>query len=104
VLDPAGVFQYFCTVANVGAQADEAGLSVRTDIEVEDAWAQVLPAGSDDWSQAVTIAAATSQVFEVDTVATEDAETYQDSITGQPLRSHEFDVAGLEGGERYQYR
>lgn len=104
VLDPEGVFQYFGTVANVGAVGGEAGLSVLTDVEVEDAWVQVLPAGSDDWSGATTVAADASQVFEVDTIATEDADTYQDSITGQPLRSHEFTVTGLEDGERYQYR
>lgn len=104
VLDAEGVFQYFGTVAGVGAQSDEAGLSVLTDVEIADAWAQVLPAGSDDWSQAVTVAASSSQVFEVDTVATEDAATYQDSITGQVLRSHEFDLSGLAAGESYRYR
>ncbi len=104
VLDPEGVFQYLGTLANVGAEGGAAGLSVLTDVEIEDAWAQVLPAGSDDWSEAITSAAEADQVFEIDTIATEDAGTYQDSITGQPLRAHEFTFTGLADGERYQYR
>ncbi|MEE6296263.1 metallophosphoesterase [Georgenia wangjunii] len=102
-LDPEGVFQYFGSAATVGPEGGTGGLATITDPEIEDAWVQLLPAGSGDWSQAVTVAATADQVFEVDMVATE-AETYQDSITGQTLRSHEFDLTGLEDGQRYAYR
>lgn len=102
-LDPAGVFQYFGSTATVGATADQTGLSVSTDPEIEQTWAQVLPAGSNDWSKAQTVESVADQVYEVDTIGT-DAANYQDSITGQTLRAHEFTFSGLEEGETYQYR
>lgn len=102
-LDPEGVFQYFGSTATVGETGDQTGLSVNTDVEVTETWAQALPAGSSDWSDAITVQSDAEQVFEVDTIGTE-AENYQDSITGQPLRSHEFTFEGLEENQRYQYR
>ena len=102
-LDPEGVFQYFGSAATVGETGDQTGLSVNTDVEITKTWAQVLPADSSDWSQAMTVQSEAEQVFEVDTIGT-DAENYQDSITGQPLRSHEFTFAGLEEHQRYKYR
>lgn len=102
-LDPDGVFQYFGSTATVGETGDQTGLSVNTDVEVTETWAQALPEGSSDWSEAITVQSDAEQVFEVDTIGTE-AETYQDSITGQPLRSHEFSFDGLEKNQRYQYR
>src|SRR5699024_3419066 len=102
-LDPEGVFQYFGSTATVGETGDQAGLSVNTDVEITETWAQALPVGSSDWSEAITVKSTAEQVFEVDTIGTE-AEEYQDSITGQPLRSHEFNFEGLEEQQRYQYR
>lgn len=102
-LDPEGVFQYFGSTATVGETGDQTGISVSTDIEITETWAQALPVGSTDWSEATTVKSEVDQVFEIDTVGTE-AENYQDSITGQPLRSHEFNFDGLEENQRYQYR
>lgn len=102
-LDPEGVFQYFGSTATVGETGDQTGLSVNTDVEVTETWAQALPTDSSDWSEAVTVKSEAEQVFEVDTIGTE-AEEYQDSITGQPLRSHEFTFESLEENQRYQYR
>ena len=102
-LDPEGVFQYFGSTATVGETGDQTGLSVNTDLEITETWAQVLPADSSDWSEAITVKSDAEQVFEVDTIGTQ-AENYQDSITGQPLRSHEFNFEGLEEHQRYQYR
>lgn len=102
-LDPEGVFQYFGSTATVGETGDQVGVSVNTDVEITETWAQVLPADSSDWSEAVTVQSEADQLFEVDTIGT-DADNYQDSITGQPLRSHEFTFAGLEENQRYKYR
>ena len=102
-LDADGVFQYFGSTATIGETGDHTGLSVNTDVEVTETWAQVLPENSSDWSEAITVQSEADQVFEVDTIGTE-AENYQDSITGQPLRSHEFTFEELEENQRYQYR
>lgn len=102
-LDPEGVFQYFGSTATVGETGDQTGLSVNTDVEITETWAQALPADSSDWSEAITVKSNAEQVFEVDTIGTE-AEDYQDSITGQSMRSHEFNFEGLEEQQRYQYR
>lgn len=102
-LDADAVFTHFGSVAAVGALPGETGISVVTDENIERAWLQVLPAGEDDWSDAETIASENDTVFEVNEIARA-ADNYQDSITGQPLRSHEFNLTGLVQGERYQYR
>ncbi|WP_154402119.1 metallophosphoesterase [Ornithinimicrobium cavernae] len=102
-LDPAVVFRHQGTVAAVGARPGEAGVSAVTDRAITEAYLQVLPADSGDWSAAETVASDGGTIFEMDRVARE-AATYQDSITGQVLRSHEFDLTGLTAGERYQYR
>ncbi|MGX1794130.1 metallophosphoesterase [Microbacterium sp. NPDC055312] len=102
-LNPESVFRHFGTVATVGAKPGDAGLSVATDLAVEKTWAQIRP--TDAWFGAGTtaIASTNSRVFEVDSIATE-ADTYLDSITAHALRSHEFDLTGLDAGRRYEYR
>src|SRR5699024_1201038 len=43
------------------------------------------------------------KAYEVNTIGNDEPE-FQHSITGQTLRSHEFDVEGLSDGARYAYR
>ena len=102
-LDPEEVFRHLGAVATVGAEPGDAGLSVATDINVEKTWAKITPVGSFFDLGSETIASSNDHVFEVDSVATE-ADTYLDSITAHALRSHEFDLTGLEQGTRYEYR
>ncbi|GAA2907257.1 hypothetical protein JOD62_001200 [Microbacterium keratanolyticum] len=102
-LDPESVFRHLGTVATVGADAGEAGLSVATDIAVEKVWAKIAPVGALFGLGATTVASSNDRVFEVDSIATE-ADTYLDSITAHALRSHEFDLADLDDGTRYEYR
>lgn len=102
-LDPAGVFQYFASTAAVAEQPGGAGIAVSTDRSIDTVYAQVLPADETDWSAAEVRASTNNQAYEVNTIGNDEPE-YQHSITGQTLRGHEFDVTGLDGGERYQYR
>ncbi|ACQ81636.1 metallophosphoesterase [Beutenbergia cavernae DSM 12333] len=103
VLDPDGVFQYFGSTAAVAEQPGGAGIAVSTDRSIAQVYAQVMPAGGSDWSTADVLTSTNDRPYEVNTIGNDEPE-YQHSITGQTLRSHEFDVTGLEGGERYQYR
>lgn len=102
-LDAEEVFRHLGAVATVGAEPGEAGLSVPTDVNVEKAWAKIQPVGSFLGLGAETVASSNDRIFEVDSVATE-ADTYLDSITAHALRSHEFDLTGLDQGTRYEYR
>ncbi|KDA05993.1 metallophosphoesterase [Microbacterium sp. CH12i] len=102
-LDPEEVFRHLGAVATVGAEPGDAGLSVATDVTIEKAWAQIQPVGSFLGLGSETIASTNDRIFEVDSVATE-ADTYLDSITAHALRSHEFDLTGLDPGTRYEYR
>ncbi|MPV36312.1 metallophosphoesterase [Georgenia subflava] len=102
-LDPDTVFRHQGTVAAVGARPGEAGVTAVTDRSITETYLQVLPAGASDWAAAQTVASDGGTVFEMDRIARE-AKSYQDSITGQVLRSHEFDLTALTPGERYQYR
>ncbi|WP_235736980.1 metallophosphoesterase [Nocardioides alcanivorans] len=63
----------------------------------------MLPADEDDWSQADVLTSTNDRPYEVNTIGN-DEEVYQHSITGQTLRSHEFDLTDLVDGDRYQYR
>ncbi|WP_436700639.1 metallophosphoesterase [Nocardioides sp. BYT-33-1] len=102
-LDPAGVFQHFGSTAVVTEHAGGAGIAVSTDRSIAKVHAQVLPAGSDDWSSAEVLTSTNDRPYEVNTIGN-DEPVYQHSITGQTLRSHEFDLTGLTDGERYRYR
>lgn len=102
-LDPDAVYRHFTPTVNVGATAGEVGVSVSTDMEITQAYLQYLPEGASDWEDAQTVSAASNEVYEVVRQG-RDGETYIDRIGGQPLRSHEFDLTGLESGQRYQYR
>ncbi|QWF23315.1 metallophosphoesterase [Nocardioides sp. LMS-CY] len=102
-LDPAGVFQYFGSTAVVAERAGGTGIAVSTDRVVERVYAQVLPADRDDWSTAEVLTSTNDRPYEVNTIGN-DEPTYQHSITGQTLRSHEFDLTGLTEGDRYHYR
>lgn len=102
-LNPDGVFQYFGSTATVADQADGSGLAVSTDRSIEEVYAQVRPAGAEDWSSVDVLASTNNRPYEVNTIGNDEPE-YQHSITGQTLRSHEFDVTGLSAGERYTYR
>ncbi|MGP6177653.1 metallophosphoesterase [Microbacterium sp. A196] len=102
-LDPEQVFRHLGAVATVGAEPGEAGLSVATDVGIENAWAKITPVGSFLDLGSKTIASSNDRVFELDSIATE-AETYLDSITAHALRSHEFDLTELQQGTRYEYR
>ncbi|WP_147918724.1 metallophosphoesterase [Ruania zhangjianzhongii] len=102
-LDPDGVFQYFGSTATVADQADGSGLAVSTDRSIEQVYAQVRPADQDDWTAADVLTSTNDRPYEVNTIGNDEPE-YQHSITGQTLRSHEFDVSGLAEGERYAYR
>ncbi|MCR1784135.1 metallophosphoesterase [Nocardioides carbamazepini] len=102
-LDPDGVFQYFGSTAVVTEQPGGAGIAVSTDRSIDKVYAQVLPAGRDDWSSAEVLTSTNDRAYEVNTIGN-DEPGYQHSITGQTLRSHEFDLTELTDGERYQYR
>ncbi|GIF64292.1 hypothetical protein Ais01nite_23270 [Asanoa ishikariensis] len=102
-LDPAGVFAYFGSTATVSERPGGAGIAVTTDRTIKKVYAQVLPAGSRDWSKAQVRTSTNDRPYEVNTIGNAEPE-YQHSITGQALRSHEFDVKDLRGGSRYQYR
>lgn len=102
-LDPDGVFQYFGSTAAVAEQPGGAGIAVSTDRSIEKGYAQVLPVGTDDWTAADVSTSTNDRPYEINTIGNDEPE-YQHSITGQTLRSHEFDITGLEGGERYKYR
>ncbi|WP_168211848.1 alkaline phosphatase [Ruania zhangjianzhongii] len=102
-LDPEGVYRHFSPTVGVGESAGEVGISVSTDVAITEAHLQYLPEGASDWDEAQTVSTAGDQVYEVARQGRE-ADNYIDSIGGQPLRSHEFDLSALEGGERYQYR
>ncbi|RED63039.1 S-layer homology domain-containing protein [Cohnella lupini] len=102
-LDPAGVFQYFGSTAAVTEKPGGAGIAVSTDRTVGKVYAQVMPADSNDWSSASVLASANDKPYEVNAIGNDESE-YQYSITGQTLRSHEFDVTGLDAGETYKYR
>lgn len=102
-LDPAGVFQYFGSTATVTEQAGGAGIAVSTDRAIDKVYAQVRPAGGDDWASAEVLTSTNDRAYEVNTIGN-DEPVYQHSITGQTLRSHEFDLTGLTDGDRYEYR
>ncbi|MFG1750978.1 metallophosphoesterase [Streptosporangium sandarakinum] len=100
--DPAGVFR-FGGNASVGEKPGSAGIAVTTDRAVERVYAQVLPAGSDDWAGAEVLTSTNDRPYEVNVVG--DGEpVYQHSITGQTLRSHEFRLTGLKVGTTYRFR
>lgn len=101
--DPAGVFQHFGSTAAVAEQPGGAGIAVSTDRSIEQVYAQVRPAGEEDWSTATVLTSTNDRPYEVNTIGN-DEPVYQHSITGQTLRSHEFDVTGLDDGRRYEYR
>nr|WP_246400590.1 CehA/McbA family metallohydrolase [Jiangella mangrovi] len=101
--DPAGVFQFFGTVATVGAEPGTAGLSVTTDATVGTVYAQVRPAGHRTWRSAPVLTSTGDTTYELNTVG-KPGEVYQDTVTGQPLRSHEFALTGLRDTTRYEYR
>src|SRR5690606_26701255 len=112
VLDADAVFSHFGTVASVGEAPGEAGISVSTDLAIEDAYIKYvrLPNGFFDFGGDEQIARADmSQVFEVlretgtANPALSDAQNFQNSLSSQPLRSHEFMLGGLEPGQRYEY-
>ncbi|MGV9327986.1 metallophosphoesterase [Streptosporangium sandarakinum] len=100
--DPAGVFR-FGSNASVGEKPGSAGIAVTTDRAVERVYAQVLPAGSDDWSGAEVLTSTNDRPYEVNVVG-DDEPVYQHSITGQTLRSHEFRLTGLKVGTTYRFR
>ncbi|WP_157553388.1 CehA/McbA family metallohydrolase [Jiangella gansuensis] len=101
--DPAGVFQYTGTVATVGAEPGTAGLSVTTDATVDRVYAQVRPAGHRTWRSTPVLTSTGDTTYEINTVG-KPGEVYQDTVTGQPLRSHEFELTGLRDTTRYEYR
>lgn len=102
-LDPDGVFQYFGSTATVADQEDGSGLAVSTDRSIEQVYAQVRLADQDDWTSTDVLTSTNDRPYEVNTIGNDEPE-YQHSITGQTLRSHEFDVTGLAAGERYTFR
>ncbi|MGO1972135.1 MAG: metallophosphoesterase [Propionibacteriaceae bacterium] len=102
-LDPAAVYRHFTPTVNVGATAGEVGVGVSTDMEITKAHLQYRPKGSNDWEKAPTVSSANDEVYEVVREG-RDGENYIDSVGGQPLRSHDLDLTGLEPGEAYQYR
>ena len=102
-LDPAGVFQYFGSTATVADQADGSGLAVSTDRSIEQVYAQVRPVDQEEWTGTEVLTSTDDRPYEVNTIGNDEPE-YQHSITGQTLRSHEFDVTGLSAGQEYAYR
>ncbi|SDU52306.1 metallophosphoesterase [Jiangella alkaliphila] len=101
--DPAGVFQFFGSVATVGAEAGTAGLSVSTDATVGTVYAQVRPVGHRIWRSAPVLTSTGDTTYELNTIG-KPGGVYQDTVTGQPLRSHEFELTGLRDTTRYEYR
>lgn len=101
--NPAGVFQYLGSVATVGATPGTAGLSVTTDATVDRINAQVRRVGHGTWQNVPVATSTNDTVYEINTIG-KPGEVYQDTVTGQPLRSHEFALTGLKDGTRYEYR
>ena len=101
--DPAGVFQFFGTVATVGAEPGTVGLSVSTDATVDRVYAQVRPVGHRTWRSAPVLTSTRDTTYELNTIG-KPGGVYQDTVTGQPLRSHEFELTGLRDTTRYEYR
>lgn len=97
------VFQYFGTVPGVGETDDSTGLSVTTDKAIENVYAQVRRVGGLGWEDVSVRQSDTDESYEVNRIG-RDAEEYIDQITGQTLRSHEFNISGLVAGEKYEYR
>ena len=102
-LDPEAVFRHFTPTVSVGAGAGEVGIAVSTDVRITTAHLQHLPADSEDWDGAPTVATVRSQVYEVVREG-RDGEDYIDRVGGQPLRAHDLDLSGLEPGRSYRYR
>lgn len=102
-LDPAGVFQHFGSTAVVTEQPGGAGLAVSTDRAIAKVYAQVLPEGSEDWTVAPVLTSTNDRPYEVNAIGN-DEPVYQHAITGQTLRSHEFDLEALIDGGSYRYR
>ncbi|WP_116949946.1 CehA/McbA family metallohydrolase [Jiangella endophytica] len=101
--DPSGVFRYFGSVATVGAEPGTAGLAVSTDATVATVYAQVRPAGHRTWRSAPVLTSTDDTTYELNTIG-KPGDVYQDTVTGQPLRSHEFELTGLRDTTRYEYR
>lgn len=102
-LDPEAVFRMFGTTATVAEQPGGAGVAVTTDRSIERAYAQVRQVGAQDWDVVGVRSSTGDRDYEVNTIG-RDAPAYIDQITGQTLRSHEFDLRGLAPGARYEYR
>lgn len=100
--DPAGVFQYLGSTATVSEQPGGAGLAVSTDRTIPTVYAQVAPADA-SWGSVPVRTSTNDTAYEINTIGNAET-TYQWSITGQTLKSHEFDVADLANGQRYKYR
>ncbi|TDE12211.1 CehA/McbA family metallohydrolase [Jiangella asiatica] len=101
--DPAGVFQHLGSVATVGAEPGTAGLSVTTDATVDQVYAQVRPVGHRTWRSTEVLTSTGDTTYEINTIG-KPGDVYQDTVTGQPLRGHEFELTGLRDHTRYEYR
>lgn len=102
-LDPEAVFRHFAPTVGIGATPGEIGVAVTTDLAISSVSLQALPEGSEDWAGAQTVSTARDQVYEVVREGRE-GEDYIARIGGQPLRSHDLDLTGLEPGTAYRYR
>ncbi|HEY6738133.1 MAG TPA: CehA/McbA family metallohydrolase [Actinopolymorphaceae bacterium] len=101
--DPAGVFQYLGTTATIGEKPGSAGLGVLTDSTIDRVHAQVRPVGHGSWENVPVLTSSGDTTFEINTIG-KPGDVYQDTILGQPLRSHDFALTGLKDGKEYEYR
>lgn len=101
--DPEGVFQCIGTTATVGEKPGTAGLGVLTDSTIDRVYAQVRPVGHGTWKNVPVLASTSGTTYEINTIG-KPGDVYQDTILGQPLRSHDFALTGLRNGKEYEYR
>ncbi|UPK73149.1 metallophosphoesterase [Nocardioidaceae bacterium SCSIO 66511] len=101
--DPEGVFRYLGATPTVAEEPTGAGISVSTDAPIEQAYAQVRRAGRRTWDDAPVLTSERDSTYEINTIG-KSGDVYQDTVTGQPLRSHEFDLSALQPDKRYEYR
>nr|WP_238361980.1 metallophosphoesterase [Actinopolymorpha pittospori] len=59
--------------------------------------------GHGTWRNVPVLTSTGDTTYELNTIGKPGA-VYQDTVTGQPLRSHEFQLRGLKNGGEYEYR
>jgi hypothetical protein len=66
-------------------------------------YAQVRPVGQRTWKNVPVLTSSGDTTFEINTIG-KPGDVYQDTLLGQPLRSHDFALTELKNGKKYEYR